>query len=190
NNKADAALQHANCPGSEGKREFCRCAAGLIAVLFRELSGLRFRARPPVHLLIARMANHDTGRYEKNVREPIKIMERVGVDVAVLAGQADQQTLGAAAYRACQMTVRGGRVAPRQDEFFQRRQLGVQLVQLLLEFANGVGVQRRTGRQGEFSAYIEEHVLYRLRSEEHTSELQSRENIVCRLLLENNNDTC
>src|SRR5690606_41072837 len=29
-----------------------------------------------------------------------------------------------------------------------------------------------------------EHLLYRKRSEEHTSELQSRENLVCRLLLE------
>src|SRR5690606_39937653 len=28
----------------------------------------------------------------------------------------------------------------------------------------------------------------RIRSEEHTSELQSRENLVCRLLLENNNE--
>src|SRR5690606_40660839 len=34
--------------------------------------------------------------------------------------------------------------------------------------------------QGGFLAYL----LIRLRSEEHTSELQSRENLVCRLLLE------
>src|SRR5690606_39864300 len=31
-------------------------------------------------------------------------------------------------------------------------------------------------------------VLFRVRSEEHTSELQSRENLVCRLLLENKNN--
>src|SRR5690606_41706727 len=31
------------------------------------------------------------------------------------------------------------------------------------------------------------HVLWRRRSEEHTSELQSRENLVCRLLLEKKN---
>src|SRR5690606_41174926 len=42
----------------------------------------------------------------------------------------------------------------------------------LHDFTNHMAVQRCTG--GEFE----------LRSEEHTSELQSRENLVCRLLLE------
>src|SRR5436309_5290792 len=40
----------------------------------------------------------------------------------------------------------------------------------------------RSGRQGQA---VHEY----LRSEEHTSELQSRENLVCRLLLEKKNDT-
>src|SRR5690606_10548157 len=47
------------------------------------------------------------------------------------------------------------------------------------------------GRQhsfaGQFESYLyvkKEQVLERIRSEEHTSELQSRENLVCRLLLE------
>src|SRR5690606_41906780 len=35
---------------------------------------------------------------------------------------------------------------------------------------------------------IEELLIEGIRSEEHTSELQSRENLVCRALLENNND--
>src|SRR5690606_40909131 len=35
---------------------------------------------------------------------------------------------------------------------------------------------------------FERHVLVSIRSEEHTSELQSRENLVCRLLLEKKND--
>src|SRR5690606_41551378 len=43
-------------------------------------------------------------------------------------------------------------------------------------------------RQGvfvrDFVAMLEQAVLDLLRSEEHTSELQSRENLVCRLLLE------
>src|SRR5690606_39675079 len=47
----------------------------------------------------------------------------------------------------------------------------------------GVGVMRQYGSRVE-------RVLLGLRSEEHTSELQSRENLVCRLLLEKNNRVC
>src|SRR5690606_41228022 len=38
--------------------------------------------------------------------------------------------------------------------------------------------------KGRFAGYLEEIPLALIRSEEHTSELQSRENLVCRLLLE------
>src|SRR5690606_41086826 len=49
---------------------------------------------------------------------------------------------------------------------------------------------RATARAGDLRVRQEEHhaevsSLVILRSEEHTSELQSRENLVCRLLLEN-----
>src|SRR3712207_6955075 len=40
------------------------------------------------------------------------------------------------------------------------------------------------------SAPDEEHADARRRSEEHTSELQSRQYLVCRLLLEKNNQKC
>src|SRR5690606_41020481 len=36
----------------------------------------------------------------------------------------------------------------------------------------------------EYHQIVRKRVIYRRRSEEHTSELQSRENLVCRLLLE------
>src|SRR5690606_41406133 len=40
----------------------------------------------------------------------------------------------------------------------------------------------------QFSAALEnQNIVYQERSEEHTSELQSRENLVCRLLLEKKN---
>src|SRR5690606_42096593 len=40
-----------------------------------------------------------------------------------------------------------------------------------------------------FGVPVAEHVEVRVRSEEHTSELQSRENLVCRLLLEKKKKT-
>src|SRR5690606_40234801 len=40
------------------------------------------------------------------------------------------------------------------------------------------------GRRGHGRGRSEDSGFHRLRSEEHTSELQSRENLVCRLLLE------
>src|SRR2546428_9340054 len=43
-------------------------------------------------------------------------------------------------------------------------------------------ISSTSGRKGRFS-------LAMSRSEEHTSELQSRSDLVCRLLLENNNNT-
>src|SRR5690606_40144000 len=49
----------------------------------------------------------------------------------------------------------------------------------LLEIADPVGEQRQGQRVGP-----QEHLAAAIRSEEHTSELQSRENLVCRLLLE------
>src|SRR5690606_41704896 len=46
------------------------------------------------------------------------------------------------------------------------------------------GDDRADGRGGGRSAPVRRAELRRRRSEEHTSELQSRENLVCRLLLE------
>src|SRR6266511_1814257 len=51
-----------------------------------------------------------------------------------------------------------------------------------LELAVVIGsFEARTGRQGDLAAVLAKYVV--LRSEEHTSELQSREKLVCRLLL-------
>src|SRR5688572_32387711 len=54
--------------------------------------------------------------------------------------------------------------------------------------------RRRSNRRGRRSARIDHIQAQRVRSEEHTSELQSQSNLVCRLLLEkkkkkNNNNT-
>src|SRR3712207_7947894 len=49
------------------------------------------------------------------------------------------------------------------------------------QVASGLAIQKLVGRHGAFK---ERHVL---RSEEHTSELQSRQYLVCRLLLEKKN---
>src|SRR5690606_40367710 len=45
----------------------------------------------------------------------------------------------------------------------------------------------RPARAAEFAGAFQDLHLFRRRSEEHTSELQSRENLVCRLLLEKKN---
>src|SRR5690606_3715345 len=50
-------------------------------------------------------------------------------------------------------------------------------------------LQQRDQEQGHDVDDLDQRVDGRARSEEHTSELQSRENIVCRLLLEKKNST-
>src|SRR5690606_41449923 len=49
--------------------------------------------------------------------------------------------------------------------------------------------ERHSGRAGGETASHPTHGAARIRSEEHTSELQSRENLVCRLLLEKKKKT-
>src|SRR2546430_8618660 len=48
----------------------------------------------------------------------------------------------------------------------------------------GVGRERRGGQRGDQDRARDGHRSCSMRSEEHTSELQSQSNIVCRLLLE------
>src|SRR5436190_17072170 len=48
--------------------------------------------------------------------------------------------------------------------------------------------QRRCARRGDDDRGAPEHDLRRVRSEEHTSELQSHSDLVCRLLLEKKNE--
>src|SRR5690606_40754686 len=59
----------------------------------------------------------------------------------------------------------------------------------IFDYERPVGIQIFGGDEEamELSAKIVETVQPDLRSEEHTSELQSRENLVCRLLLEKKN---
>src|SRR5690606_41902488 len=59
-------------------------------------------------------------------------------------------------------------------------------VQVPCVFAGGHGGAVQPGKgPGEFTKTVCQRVTFHdLRSEEHTSELQSRENLVCRLLLE------
>src|SRR2546430_5321533 len=47
-----------------------------------------------------------------------------------------------------------------------------------------LGIEHLAGPVGEDAEQVHALVLARLRSEEHTSELQSQSNLVCRLLLE------
>src|SRR5690606_40603952 len=54
---------------------------------------------------------------------------------------------------------------------------------VLIQYLFGIRSMRQTIKE------IETNVAYRWRSEEHTSELQSRENLVCRLLLEKKKNT-
>src|SRR5690606_41452746 len=55
-------------------------------------------------------------------------------------------------------------------------------------FQNGEWVIRKFSRDRESAAEIYKNNVH-IRSEEHTSELQSRENLVCRLLLEKKKET-
>src|SRR3712207_8870453 len=50
----------------------------------------------------------------------------------------------------------------------------------------GLGVEGVVGRDGAVLVYAQ-HLAEEVRSEEHTSELQSRQYLVCRLLLEKKN---
>src|SRR5690606_41291929 len=49
------------------------------------------------------------------------------------------------------------------------------------------GAERLRGARHRYARLREQERLSRRRSEEHTSELQSRENLICRLLLEKKN---
>src|SRR5690606_41250733 len=67
----------------------------------------------------------------------------------------------------------------RSRDIIRRRWLDADSKVTLQELADEYGVSAERIRQVEANA---------LRSEEHTSELQSRENLVCRLLLEKKKD--
>src|SRR3712207_7997543 len=51
-------------------------------------------------------------------------------------------------------------------------------------FAAHVFLEFRPGKQAEIKQWLRDYIVPRIRSEEHTSELQSRQYLVCRLLLE------
>src|SRR3712207_8638424 len=53
-----------------------------------------------------------------------------------------------------------------------------------IQMRNAFGILRRGARSSERSRFAPSEVLLEARSEEHTSELQSRQYLVCRLLLE------
>src|SRR5436309_4556977 len=71
---------------------------------------------------------------------------------------------------------------------FQRRNMSIlKLGKLLMERRGEEGIRefaKKLGISPATLSRIENGKLPDLRSEEHTSELQSRENLVCRLLLE------
>src|SRR3712207_8591389 len=82
----------------------------------------------------------------------------------------------------------------RSHERGQRRQLGVGGVAGCLQPLGVGGGDPQRGvcggfddRRGQVRADVEQVVLHAARSEEHTSELQSRQYLVCRLLLEKKN---
>src|SRR5690606_39595927 len=73
----------------------------------------------------------------------------------------------------------------------ERGRISVRDVDIVFETASGshVAVQNASlaVRPGEFVCLLGPSGCGKSRSEEHTSELQSRENLVCRLLLEKKN---
>src|SRR5690606_41698034 len=77
----------------------------------------------------------------------------------------------------------------RSVRVFERRTLRAAERDENLRRQHGERVERRQGRTRTPGRRVARRgdVADRLRSEEHTSELQSRENLVCRLLLEKKN---
>src|SRR2546422_3287365 len=73
---------------------------------------------------------------------------------------------------------------PRSTLFPYTTLFRSRLVVLLLHVEQHADVGVQAGGDAELPAREREGVLQRLRSEEHTSELQSRLHLVCRLLLE------
>src|SRR5437588_2501875 len=65
-----------------------------------------------------------------------------------------------------------------------RSRLFLILALLTLVLASGLAAQSTANKRVTASAVAEDEDLTRLRSEEHTSELQSHSDLVCRLLLE------
>src|SRR5690625_6060538 len=74
----------------------------------------------------------------------------------------------------------------------RRRQRGQPTVELRIGINSGDMMAGLVGSRQRLEYTVvgdAVNLASRLRSEEHTSELQSRGHLVCRLLLENNNDT-
>src|SRR3712207_7349014 len=73
-----------------------------------------------------------------------------------------------------------------EAEHLRHRWHDVELVHVLLDAA-GLRVLRVVDEERDVQAFLVDHVVVLFRSEEHTSELQSRQYLVCRLLLEKKN---
>src|SRR5690606_40108966 len=86
-------------------------------------------------------------------------------------------------FRSLQVTRRGSDFVQRIGEFRTRALAVLSVSALLVLIIVWMGYQRAIGRHIQAMGGSMAHIASG-RSEEHTSELQSRENLVCRLLLE------
>ena len=95
------------------------------------------------------------GEHEQQIRQAVQVHARERSVIAVGGGGRDQRALGAAADGARDVRERGGARAARQDEFLERREVGVEALDVGFEALDvGVGDRAVAGNR-QLAAEIE-----------------------------------
>src|SRR5262249_8948140 len=124
-------------------------------------------SRHPQHVACALLVR-PAARHEQEVRQAIDVFERLRRDALVgSVVELDHDALGAPAHRAGGMKVGGGRGPARQDEGFERLELGVEPIDLPLEPGHlrlghvepGAGRAFALSRQAKIGLHVEQIVL-------------------------------
>ena len=99
-------------------------------------------------------AGQNASQDEEQIRQPVQVADRFR-SYRIVARKRHHFAFGATANGAGQMAVAGRHAAARQDEILQRRQIGIERIQLLFEMVD-VGIENgRVSRYAEFTAEIE-----------------------------------
>src|SRR5580704_1966381 len=102
---------------------------------------------------------------KERIREPIEVAQRLERRLLVVIDERDQEALGAAADRSCEVELRTWRRAARMDELRKRREFGLGFVDRALERRDVCRTNRWStfapifGRRSELAAEIEKRIL-------------------------------
>ena len=106
------------------------------------------------------MAREHAREHEQQVRQAVEVLERLLGATASRARERPGAPFRAPADRAREVAGRGGRAAARQDEFLERRQAVVEVVERLLERLHVRGLDRAMAGDAELAAEVEQLVLH------------------------------